>query len=405
MRCRWFAAAIVAGWLSVGSAIAQPAEAPFTPSTTPAAAPLDAVGEIVTPARQVLLMDYGTGEVLYEKEGHVLMKPASMAKLMTVAVLFDKVKNKELSLDTLFTVSEAAWRISVAGRATSSKMFLEVNSKVRLEDLLRGIIIQSGNDATMVAAEGVAGSEAAFAVMMNEKAQTLGMKDSTFRNSSGLPDPDQWVSAHDLAVLARYIISEHPQLFRFYSEREFTWNKIRQANRNPLLGKFPGADGMKTGHTDESGYGLIGTAVRDGRRIIMVINGLNSMAERETEAVRLLDLAFREFKSLTLFDKGDIVADAEVFGGVRRSVPLVVNDRVAMTMRRAARDQMRAVLTYNGPLNAPVARGTKVGTVTITAPGAKPQTVPVYAGSAVPRVGVMQTIGLGVKDLLGAAGN
>jgi D-alanyl-D-alanine carboxypeptidase (penicillin-binding protein 5/6) len=237
---------------------------------------------------------------------------------------------------------------------------------------------------------------------MNEKAQKLGMTDSTFRNSSGLPDPDQWVSAHDLALLARYIISEHPQLFRFYSEREFTWNKIRQANRNPLLGKFAGADGMKTGHTDESGYGLVGTAVRDGRRIIMVINGLTSMAEREAEAMRVLDLAFREFRSLTLFDKGDIVADAEVFGGVRRRVPLVVNERVAMTMRRAARNELKAVLTYDGPLNAPVARGVRVGTVTITAPGAKPHTVPVFAGSAVPRVGVVETIGLGIKGLMGA---
>jgi D-alanyl-D-alanine carboxypeptidase (penicillin-binding protein 5/6) len=384
------------------SAFAQPAEAPYVPNAASDTAPLTEVGEISTPARQLLIMDYGTGEILYEKEGHTLMKPASMAKLMTVAVLFDKIKNKELGLDTIFTVSEKAWRISVAGRSTSSKMFLDVNSKVRLEDLLRGIIIQSGNDATMVAAEGVAGSEEGFAALMNEKAQALGMKDSTFRNSSGLPDPDQWVSAHDLAILARYIISEHPQLFRFYAEREFTWNKIRQANRNPLLGRFPGADGMKTGHTDESGYGLVGTAVRDGRRIIMVINGLTSMAEREAEATRILELAFREFRSLTLFNKGDIVADAEVFGGVRRSVPLVVKDRVMMSMRRAARDQLQAVLTYDGPLNAPVARGAKVGVVTISAPGAKTQTVPVYAGSPVARVGAMETIALGIKGLMGA---
>jgi serine-type D-Ala-D-Ala carboxypeptidase (penicillin-binding protein 5/6) len=387
---------------AVTVAFAQPAEAPFTPGAATSTPPIDVSGEIATPARQVLLMDYGTGEVLYEKEGHALMKPASMAKLMTVAILFDKVKSKELGLDTLFTVSEKAWRISVAGRTASSKMFLEVNSKVRLEDLLRGIIIQSGNDATMVAAEGIAGSEEGFAALMNEKARALGMKDSTFGNSSGLPHPDQWVSAHDLAILARYIISEHPQLYRFYSEREFTFNRIKQANRNPLLGKFAGADGMKTGHTDESGYGLVGTAVRDGRRIIMVINGLTSMAEREAEAMRVLDLAFREFRSLTLFDKGEIVGDAEVFGGTRRSVPLVVNERVAITMRRAARDQIKAVLTYDGPLTAPVARGAKVGKVSITAPGTKRVSIPVYAGAAVQRVGALQTIALGVQDLLGA---
>lgn len=389
--------------LGVAAVHAQPAEAPYLPNAASETPPLSDTGDIPTSARQLLIMDYGTGEILYEKEGHTLMKPASMAKLMTVALLFDKVKNKELGLDTLFTVSEKAWRISVAGRTASSKMFLEVNSKVRLEDLLRGIIIQSGNDATMVAAEGIAGSEEGFAALMNEKARALGMKDSTFGNSSGLPHPDQWVSAHDLALLARYIISEHPQLFRFYSEREFTYNKIRQANRNPLLGKFPGADGMKTGHTDESGYGLVGTAVRDGRRIIMVINGLTSMAEREAEATRILELAFREFRSLTLFNKGDIVADAEVFGGVRSRVPLVVKDRVMMSMRRAARDQLRAVLTYDGPINAPVARGAKVGTVTVTAPGAKPQIIPVYAGTPVARVGMMQTVGLGIQSLLGAA--
>lgn len=401
MRMISAALAILTLWASA-TAHAQPAEAPYTPGAASNTPPIEVTDEIATTARQLLLMDYGTGEVLYEKAGHELMKPASMAKLMTVAILFDKIKNKELGLETVFTVSEKAWRISVAGRQASSKMFLEVNSKVRLEDLLRGIIIQSGNDATMVAAEGVAGSEEGFAALMNDKAQSLGMKDSTFRNSSGLPDPDQWVSAYDLAILARYIISEHPQLFRFYSEREFTFNKIKQANRNPLLGKFPGADGMKTGHTDESGYGLVGTAVRDGRRIIMVINGLSSMAEREAEATRVLELAFREFRSLALFDKGDVVADAEVFGGVRRSVPLVVKDRVAMTMRRAARDQLKAVLTYDGPLNAPVSRGAKVGKVTITAPGTKPVTVPVFAGAAVQRVGMFETIALGIKGAIRA---
>jgi D-alanyl-D-alanine carboxypeptidase (penicillin-binding protein 5/6) len=387
------------------AAWAQPSQAPFNPNQAPATAPLALDSAIDTPARQLLLMDYETGEILYDKDGETLMKPASMAKLMTVAVLFDKIKKKELGLDTIFTVSEAAWRISVAGRTASSKMFLDVNSKVRLEDLLRGIIIQSGNDATMVAAEGVAGSEAGFAQIMNEKARTVGMTGSTFRNSSGLPDPEQWVTARDLAVLARYIISEHPQLFRFYAEREFTWNKIRQANRNPLLGKFPGADGMKTGHTTESGYGMVGTAIQNGRRIIMVINGLTSMAEREQESLRILALAFREFRSLALFEKGDVVAEAEVYGGVRRSVPLIAGRRIAMSMRRAARDQLRVTVAYDGPLNAPVARGQKIGTVTVTAPGAKTVTAPVFAGAGVPRVGVMGSMGLAIRSLIDQSGS
>jgi serine-type D-Ala-D-Ala carboxypeptidase (penicillin-binding protein 5/6) len=397
--------AFISMTLAAGAAFAQPSEAPFKPGVAPAAAPLDVDSLIVTPARQLLLMDYETGEILYEKDGETLMKPASMAKLMTVAVLFDKIKKKELGLDTIFVVSEAAWRISVAGRSASSKMFLEVNSKVRLEDLLRGIIIQSGNDATMVAAEGVAGSEAGFAQLMNEKSRAIGMTASTFRNSSGLPDPDQWVTARDLAVLARYIISEHPQLFRFYAEREFTFNGIKQGNRNPLLGKFPGADGMKTGHTDESGYGLVGTAIQNGRRIIMVINGLTSMAEREQESMRVLALAFREFRSIALFEKGDVVAEAEVFGGVRRSVPLIVNQRVAMSMRRAAREQLKAVVKYDGPLNAPVARGQKVGTVTVSAPGAKTITAPVFAGGGVQRVGIWGSMALAVRGLIDPPGS
>lgn len=387
--------------ISAAPSFAQPQEAPFTPGAASNTAPLDVSSEIDTPARQLLLMDYETGEVLYDKEGRSPMKPASMAKLMTTAIVFDKIKAKELGLDTVFTVSEKAWRISVGEREASSKMFLEVGSKVRLEDLLRGIIIQSGNDATTVVAEGIAGSEEGFAQIMNQTAKRLGMTHSTFRNSSGLPDPDQWVSAYDLALLARYIISEHPQLYRFYSEREFTFNGIKQGNRNPLLATFPGADGMKTGHTAESGFGLVGTAVRDGRRLIMVINGLSSMAEREKEAPRVLELAFREFRTLQLFDKGDVVTEAEVFGGARRAVPLVVNTRMAMTMRRAAREQLKAVVHYDGPLNAPVARGARVGTVTISAPGAKTLSAPVFAGAGVQRVGVMGSIALGIKGLTG----
>jgi D-alanyl-D-alanine carboxypeptidase (penicillin-binding protein 5/6) len=390
--------------LSLGTAaacLAQPAEAPFKPGAAAQTPPLDVAAAIETPAKHLLLMDYETGDVLYDKDGRVPMKPASMAKLMTTAVLFEKIRQKELGLDTLFTVSERAWRISVAQRSASSKMFLEVGAQVRLEDLLRGIIIQSGNDATIVAAEGVSGSEQGFADLMNATARKLGMTGSTFRNSSGLPDPEQWVTAYDLALLARHLVSEHPQLYRFYAEREFTFNGIRQQNRNPLLGRVAGADGMKTGHTLESGYGLVGTAIREGRRIIMVVNGLTSEAQRAEEAARLIELAFREFRSLTLFDKGDLVAEAEVFGGVKRSIPLVVNERVVMAMRRAARNELKAVVAYDGPLTAPVLRGAKVGTVTISAPGVTSVSAPVFAGSGVARAGFVETLHLALQDLAG----
>ena len=379
---------------------AQPAEAPFSPQSTAQTVTIGPDGTIQTAARQLLFMEYETGEVLYEKDGYTPMKPASMAKLMTTAVLFEKLKTQELGLDTLFTVSETAWRISVGQRAASSKMFLEVGKKVRLEDLLRGIIIQSGNDATLVAAEGVAGSEEAFAGLMNETAQKIGLKSSTFRNSSGLPHPEQWVTAHDLALLARYIISSYPQQYRYYAEREFKFAGIVQANRNPLLARFPGADGMKTGHTAESGYGLVGTAIRDGRRIIMVINGLTSEAERAAEASRLMEIAFNEFRSYALFSKGDQVGEAEVFAGVNSAVPLLINRDVRVTLRRDARAGLKAVIRYDGPLEAPVARGQAAGVLEISAPGMDTISVPLSTGKASARVGILDTVQLGLKDLL-----
>lgn len=379
-------------------AAAGQTHAPFTPGQS-VDAPLAADGEIPTPARQLLLMDFETGQVLYEKEGLVPMKPASMAKLMTACVIFEKIASGELKDDTLFTVSEKAWRISVGGRSASSKMFLEVGSQIKLIDLLRGIIIQSGNDATIVAAEGIAGSEEAFADLMNATARKIGMKNSTFRNSSGLPDPEQWVTAHDLALLARHLISNYPGYYRIYSEREFTWNKIRQANRNPLLGRFQGADGLKTGHTSESGYGLVGSAIRDGRRVIMVINGLSSEAERSAEAARMLDLAFREFRSYSLFRPGQAISEAEVFGGQVSNVSLAVEKPVSLILRRAARPMLRAVVRYDGPLRAPVKRGDPVGTLTVTAPGMPPVKARVIANGSVRPMSILQTIELGFRSL------
>jgi len=344
-------------------------------------------------------MDYDTGTLMFSKAGDQEMAPASMAKLMTAAVIFERLKRGELQLDDTFTVSERAWRLSVAGKTASSKMFVSIGSQIRVEDLLRGIIIQSGNDACTVVAEHFSGSEEAFAELMNAEARRIGLKNSVFRNASGLPHPEMKVTAHDLAILAAYLIREYPEYYRLYSEREFTWNRIRQANRNPLLGTYPGADGLKTGHTSVSGYGLVGSAVREGRRLILVINGLPSEAARAMEAKRLMDIGFREFKPYPLFAAGAVVDKAPVWGGDQASVPLVTASPLTVLMRRDQRDSMKAVLTYDAPLSAPVRKGQVVGQVRVSIAGLPELKVPVAAGADVPEGGLVARAALGLRGI------
>jgi D-alanyl-D-alanine carboxypeptidase (penicillin-binding protein 5/6) len=353
-----------------------------------------------TNAQFAAMMDYETGSLLFSKDGDQPMAPASMAKLMTVAILFEKLKHGELRLTDTFTVSERAWRLSVAGKNESSKMFVSVGSQIKVEDLLRGIIIQSGNDACTVVAEHLSGSEEAFSELMNAEAKKIGLKDSVFKNASGLPHPEMHVTAHDLAKLAQYLIREFPEHYHYFAEREFVWNGIKQANRNLLLGSYPGADGLKTGHTADSGYGLVSSAVQDGRRLILVVNGLKSEADRAAESKRLLDLGFREFRTYALLKAGDVVGEAEVFAGEASAVPLAVRQPVKILMRRASRDALKVVLSYNEPVAAPVARGKELGKLTISAPGVPDTVVPVYAGAEVDSGGLFTQIKIGLKDLI-----
>lgn len=374
-------------------AFVSPAQAqPATPEFDPAA--------LQTNAAFALMMDHETGSVLFSKNGDQSMAPASMAKLMTVAILFEKLKHGELRLEDTFTVSERAWRLSVAGKNASSKMFVSIGSQIRVEDLLRGIIIQSGNDACTVVAEHFSGSEEAFSELMNAEAKKIGLTGSVFKNASGLPHPEMRVTAHDLAKLASYIIREFPQYYGYFAEREFSWNGIKQTNRNLLLGTYPGADGLKTGHTEESGYGLVSSAVQDGRRLILVVNGLRNETERAAESKRLLDLGFREFRTYALLKAGDVVGEAEVWAGELRTVPLAVRQPVKVLMRRASREGLKVVLNYNEPVMAPVERGKELGRLTISAPGIPDMTVPVFAGAAVDSGGIFSQIKMGIRELL-----
>ncbi|MCC6736676.1 MAG: D-alanyl-D-alanine carboxypeptidase [Bauldia sp.] len=310
------------------------------------------------------LVDYQTGTVLFQKDADFPMPPASMAKLMTMAVVFGAIRAGEATLDDRFRVSENAWR---KGGATSggSTMFAAVGSEIRLEDLIRGVIVQSGNDAAIVIAEGLAGSEDAFAVRMNDEATRIGLADSTFANATGLPDPRQRVTARDLALLAAYIIREFPEFYAIYSEREFTWNGITQRNRNPLLGMNIGADGMKTGYTEESGYGLVASTVRDGRRLIAVINGADTEAERAAEARALLDWGYDSFRMVSLFHAGEILAEAPVFGGDAASIGLRIVEAIPVLLPVEGAGTVSARVVYSGPIPAPIEAGELVGRIEI----------------------------------------
>ncbi len=335
-----------------------------------------------TKARQAILIDARTGRVLYEKDADTAIPPASMSKLMTMVMVFEGLKAGKLTLEQEFTVSEDAWRRGGA-RSGGSTMYAELNSRVRLEDLIKGVVVQSANDACIVIAEGLAGTEAAFASQLTERARALGATNATFKNATGLPDPDHKMSVRDLSIMARHIIKEFPEYYRFYSIPEFTWNKITQANRNPLLKDYPGADGMKTGYTREAGYGLVGSATRDGRRLIMVIAGLKSIAERKQEAQSLLDWGFKQFRAVDVYAKGDRIGTARVWGGTERSVDLVTSDSVRISLSAAEQDLVEVKLAYQGPLMAPVTPGQKVGVVRFVSDGITLAEVPVETAAAV----------------------
>ena len=345
---KWGAAAVVG--CAVASAMAAP---------NPVSGPKSSDG-YQTAAVHAMLIEAESGSVLFEKAADDLIPPASLSKLMTQEVVFNEIKQGRLNPTTEFIVSTNAWRRGGAPSHTSS-MFIPIHSKVSVDDLLHGAIIQSANDACIALAEGVSGNESTFAELMTKRARELGLTKSTFGNSTGLPDPRQLMTARELAKLARHLIETYPDYYKYYSEREFTWNKIRQFNRNPLLNMNIGADGLKTGFIKEAGYGLVGSAVQNGLRLIVVVNGLRSEKERADEAKKLLEWGFHSFQSGVLFAEGQEIAQAKLYGGVRGHVPLIARKEVRLMVPRGSRDKIIARVVYSGPVRAPVQQGQKIG--------------------------------------------
>lgn len=338
-------------------------------------------------AREYILVDFQTGTVLAEKDADKQMPPSSMSKLMTAYMAFDAIKAGRLSLDDELNVSRNAWQKGGAASGGST-MFLDPGSRVKVEDLLRGMIVQSGNDACIVIAEALAGSEEAFAEQMNEKAKALGLTNSNFANSTGLPDERHYMSPHDLATLAKRIIQDFPEYYSLYSETSFTYNNITQGNRNPLLYRVgSGADGLKTGHTSIAGYGLTGSATRNGRRLILVANGMDSMKDRDEETAKLLDWGFREFMNKSLFTAGEVVTDAEVWLGDAGSVDLVIPRDVLVTVPRTTGQGFEVKVVYQGPLAAPIEKGAEVAKVVIAGRDLEPIEIPLQAANEVDRLG------------------
>jgi D-alanyl-D-alanine carboxypeptidase (penicillin-binding protein 5/6) len=349
---------------------------------------------IDTKARNAIIVDFDTGAVLLDKNADEPMPPASMSKIMTAYLVYDALKKGKLSLEDYLPVSEKAWRTG------GSKMFVPYPGRVKVEDLIRGMIVQSGNDACIVLAEGLGGSEEAFVEQMNEKAKELGLANSHFTNVTGLPDPEEHMTARDLATLARRLITDFPEYYHYDSEKDFTFNKIRQGNRNPLLYKDLGADGLKTGHTEEAGYGLTASAIRDGRRIIMVLSGMDKANIRAQESERLLEWAFREFGDYRLFKKGDAIDQADVWLGSDPKVPATTMTDVVVTLPRAARRSMKVVAHYDHPARAPVAQGSVVGKLVISADGVDPVEFPLVAAQSVPQLGPLGRVAVAAGFLL-----
>lgn len=335
-----------------------------------------------TRAGQALLLDGETGTVLFAKDADKPVPPASLAKLMTMEVVFHALKSGRLSLDDEFLVSENAWRTggAVSGGST---MFAELNSSIRLEDLIKGVIVQSANDGCIVIAEGMAGSEENFARLMTERARKIGLKNSVFRNSTGLPHPEQKVTMRDMALLARHIQTEYPEYYAYYSLREFTWNGILQRNRNPLLAMDIGADGLKTGFTEESGYAIVGSVKRDGRRLIVAMSGLPDQRARAEEARKMLDWGVRAFETYKIFEKGEEIGNVRLYGGEQFTVPVTVKEDLEILLPITGRDRMKARVVYIGPVMAPVEEGTPIAKLEVTVGDDLTQETPLYAAQSV----------------------
>ena len=367
---------------SAAAARAHP-KAKETVATQPHASP---TGGMETQARHALIVEVETGAALLDKAADERMPPASMSKIMTAYMVFDMLKQGRAKLDDELPVSERAWRLQ------GSKMFVPIGGRISIDDLLKGMIIQSGNDACLVLAEGLAGSEEAFVELMNKKAQEIGLKDSHFANVDGLPNPDHWMTARDLVTLSIRTMKDFPEYYHYYGQIDYEYNNIKQGNRNPLLYKGMGADGLKTGHTEEAGYSLTASVNRDVRRIIIVLGGLPTMKARAQESERLIEWAFREFNDYKLFATGDKVEDAEVWLGSEPKVPLTVSQDLIVTLPRKSRKDMKVTIDYDRPIPAPISKGATIGKVVVTAPDVPPAEAPLVAAATVDRMDALGRI-------------
>jgi D-alanyl-D-alanine carboxypeptidase (penicillin-binding protein 5/6) len=352
-----------------------------------------------TDAPNAILIEASSGSVLFEKNADELRAPSSMQKLMTVEVVFDALKRGEIKPTDTYRVSVNAWRKGGAP-AGGSTMFAALNSSVAIDDLLKGAIIQSGNDACIVLAEGLAGSEKQFTERMTKRARELGMPRSTFGNSNGLPDPATKMTVRELAILARHLIRTYPDRYALFGEREFTWNKIRQQNRNPLLTSLEGADGLKTGYTKEGGYGMVGSAVQNGVRLIVVVNGLEDPDDRATEAKKMLEWGFRNFEARPVFAENSVIGAARVFGGDSRSVPVASREPVKVMVQKNGNDKLLARIVYEGPVKAPVAAGQQIATVKVWRGGVFAVEAPLVATESVGQGSTVRRAVDGASELM-----
>ena len=354
-------------------------------ATVPAMA--QTVTPLVTNARQAYMVDEATGTTLFAKDADSKMPTSSMSKMMTIYMVFDAIRNGKLHLTDMLPVSEHAWK------QEGSRMFVNVGEKVKVEDLIRGVVIQSGNDASVVLAEALgSGSEGAFADAMNVKAKELGMENTHLMNATGLPDPQHYSTAHDLAILGAALIRDFPEDYHYFSEVEFTYNNIKQGNRNPLLYRNMNVDGIKTGHTDVGGYGLTVSAVREGRRLVVVLNGLDSMQARADESANVLDWGFREYGFYPIVKANDKFADAQVWLGQAKTVSVVAAKDFAVTMPRSARASLKTEISFKQPVQAPIGKGQVLGALVISANGMESKTVPLVAGEDVPQLSLLERI-------------
>lgn len=410
MRLRWFQSAggIAVLALSMLLAVSDPSLAvaaktraapakagPAEPRGKAAPAPVQpVVGPIDTQATHALIIEADTGAVLLDKGADERIPTASLSKVMTAYVVFGMLKQGRAKLTDELPVSETAWRTQ------GSKMFVPLGGRISIGDLLQGMIVQSGNDACVVLAEGLAGSQDAFVDLMNQKAKEIGLANSHFADVDGLPNPDHYSTARDLVTLALRTIKDFPEYYHYYGEKDYSFNKIDQGNRNPLLYKDLGADGLKTGHTEESGFSLLGSLHRGDRRVILLLSGLPTMKSRAQEGERLGEWAFREFNDYRLFGAGEKVDDAEIWLGTDAKVPLTLDKDLVVTLRRKSRKDMKVTVVYDSPLPAPIKKGQAIGKVIVTAPDVAPVEAPLFAAAGIARMGAFGRMAMVAAHLI-----